>query len=783
MFNIIGNISRSKSVFVKFLASYMLILVIPLGVGSVAYLKAGRIVEQEASRYNIAMLQQAQQAIDTQLMDMKQFALEISYNPNVQAMLDGDNSDDIKQRQLVIKTLDDLFRYKSMNQFIYDIYIFFDNSDLIISPRGQWYPLFFYNNLYRYKDMGYDQWYSYLTRKDGFNGYIPLQTVYTGKWPENIITYVQPLMWQSKTYAGNLVMLISERKIYDMLKKIELVNHGMIYVVDSHNNLIASTENNYDAMSYPLDKPEVPQFDNLLGTEGTIHAVYNGQDVVVSYAVSYASDWRYVSVMPNKIFMDKVEYIRSFTLTVMVVCLLIGLILAYFLAYKNYNPLKELINAIVVKVGQANKPMYRNEYDFIKDMVVSAVDESQKIKAALISQQPVLKANFIYRLMHGRIGNPANIYDSIDFFGMQFISDIFAVMLFNVDDCSEFIKSDLEQEWALVRFVITNVVEELGNRYGKAYMIEMDRDQLALLLNFYDINAGRTADIMINIADDAKRFLGSEFHFILTIGIGDVHRGISSIEASYREAVTSLKYKIAKGSNSIICYSDIHESDQNYYYPLEVELQLINYIKAGELEKAEAILDSVFKENFIEKDLPYRLIQCLFFDIMSTAIKTLNEIKVDYMDVFGPSFNPVAKLLECETVSEMHHTVMEIYRQICRYIDNNRKSHNIELRDKILAYIEEHYDDVNLGVATIADHFGLNPSYLSYFFKEQMEQNMTDYINSVRLKKAKELLKDRSLSINEVAMRIGYGTAARFIRVFKKDEGITPGEYRNGMAL
>jgi AraC-like DNA-binding protein len=60
---------------------------------------------------------------------------------------------------------------------------------------------------------------------------------------------------------------------------------------------------------------------------------------------------------------------------------------------------------------------------------------------------------------------------------------------------------------------------------------------------------------------------------------------------------------------------------------------------------------------------------------------------------------------------------------------------------------------------------------------------MTDYINSVRLRKAKELLHDNNLTINEIAKMIGYGTAARFIRVFKKGEGITPGEYRNSVAF
>ncbi|MDI3508418.1 MAG: two-component system, response regulator YesN [Clostridiales bacterium] len=773
-----------KSVFVRFLISYVLILSIPLGIGSIAYMKAGQIVEQESTRYNMAMLQQVRQVVDAQLMDMKQFALEITYNPNIQAMLEG-TGDDVKQRQLVVKTLSDLFRYKSMNQFIDDVYIYFKNDDTIISPAGQWHPSFFYDNMYHYDDISYDQWYGYLKRQDGFNGYLPLQSMQAGKWPENVITYIQPLMWRSKVYAGNLVILINERKIYDLLKNIELANHGLIYVVDGQNNMIASTKNNYDNLTAPLTVPDAPGFNNMFGREGTVTANYDNEDVVASYATSYVTDWKYVSIVPTSIFMDKVEYIRTFTLWTMAVCLVIGLVLAYFLASKNYNPIKELIAMLSSKSNTVGEPTYKNEYDFIKEAITSTVDESQRIKDTLSSQRPMLRTNLLFRLIHGHVDSQGkdNISRSLELFDIQLISDKFAVMVMDIDDRSGFIKADSEYEWALVRFVTTNVMEELGNRVGRAYMVELNKDQLALLINFDDSNTAGAANIMMNIAQEAKIFWEREFNFFLTIGIGDVHEGIPSIETSYREAVTALNYKIIKGSHTIIYYGDIQQREQNYYYPLNIELQLINYIKAGEFEKAEGILNDILHENFIERNLPYRLIQCLFFDIMSTAIKTLNEIKVDYADIFGPVFNPVEQILECQTVEQMHDTIKNIYECICCYITDNRKSHNVELCKRIITYIEDHYDDVNLGVATIAEYFKLNPSYLSYFFKEQTDQNMTDYINSVRLRKAKELLHDNNLTINEIAKMIGYGTAARFIRVFKKGEGITPGEYRNSVAF
>lgn len=72
----------------------------------------------------------------------------------------------------------------------------------------------------------------------------------------------------------------------------------------------------------------------------------------------------------------------------------------------------------------------------------------------------------------------------------------------------------------------------------------------------------------------------------------------------------------------------------------------------------------------------------------------------------------------------------------------------------------------------------MNAKYLSSFFKEQTGENLSDYINRVRLSKAKLLLKGSNMTVNEAALKTGYNNCNTFIRVFKKYEGITPGKYK-----
>jgi AraC-like DNA-binding protein len=72
----------------------------------------------------------------------------------------------------------------------------------------------------------------------------------------------------------------------------------------------------------------------------------------------------------------------------------------------------------------------------------------------------------------------------------------------------------------------------------------------------------------------------------------------------------------------------------------------------------------------------------------------------------------------------------------------------------------------------------MSASYLSRYFKDQTGQTVSQYIQTLRMEKAKELLRAGAESLQEVVERIGYGSVSGFIRKFKETEGVTPGEFR-----
>ena len=95
----------------------------------------------------------------------------------------------------------------------------------------------------------------------------------------------------------------------------------------------------------------------------------------------------------------------------------------------------------------------------------------------------------------------------------------------------------------------------------------------------------------------------------------------------------------------------------------------------------------------------------------------------------------------------------------------------------ITRYLQEHMgEDVSLGV--LSEEFHLNPQYISQLFKSEIGVGFLAYLTGIRMERAKKLLLTTDLPVAEVSEQCGYGDYRVFTKVFKKNENVTPSQYR-----
>ena len=99
------------------------------------------------------------------------------------------------------------------------------------------------------------------------------------------------------------------------------------------------------------------------------------------------------------------------------------------------------------------------------------------------------------------------------------------------------------------------------------------------------------------------------------------------------------------------------------------------------------------------------------------------------------------------------------------------------LVERARAYVDAHFNrDISLEV--VADHVGLNPSYLSRAFSKEIGRPFVEYLTERRLEESQRLLRNPELTIDQISDRVGFSSAGYFSTVFRKRFGQTPSEVR-----
>lgn len=232
--------------------------------------------------------------------------------------------------------------------------------------------------------------------------------------------------------------------------------------------------------------------------------------------------------------------------------------------------------------------------------------------------------------------------------------------------------------------------------------------------------------------------------------------------------------------------------------PLRLEQlsQEIKSQKAREIGKGLSLEEDSFYDVFnalVKKDIP--LFESSLEDLRSrvdrldessrkSILLLLYSQMKDYLQIHSLSKDKVFLLKEEEIetlfLSEADQLPLMtwIYQSLERMM---KKTIEVEQGEeqiiwKIKEYIDSHYMD-KLSLEFLADYIHVNKFYLSRLFKEKTKENLFDYINAFRIKKAKYYIEHTHHKIYEIASMVGLEDTAYFSRVFKKYSGLSPSEY------
>lgn len=155
---------------------------------------------------------------------------------------------------------------------------------------------------------------------------------------------------------------------------------------------------------------------------------------------------------------------------------------------------------------------------------------------------------------------------------------------------------------------------------------------------------------------------------------------------------------------------------------------------------------------------------------------TLGKMKVETESLEKAKYDYFRKIDEARSASEAIAIVEAFIHETERTIGETNTLVNPNMA-RLLEYIQKHYADP-ITLTEVAKQFHFNASYLSSYFAAYNGEGFSEYLNKIRIKKAMELLMTTELTISEISANVGYSDQSYFTKVFKKQAGISPSQYR-----
>lgn len=762
---------KMNSIFLGFMISYIIVLIVPIIlIGTLVVSQVDSVLEYEIRSSTLNVLHQASQNIDTRISELNEISYQISSNKNLRVLLANNDLHKYDKYSTMTEFNKEFATVTSINKFISQAYVYLKNDDIFLTPSSTYSPKMVYE-MFGQQSITINSWINKISEFHNGDIWPSMEVGAETAIKYNVLTYVRTIPIGTNMNEATLVIFINEDKIKSLFETNSLNFKGNYYIVDDDNNIIFSTDKKNDVLTSPILKEE--------GVNSFLTYKIDGKRFIGISVPSKLHQWKYISLIPYDAFMSKVYLIRNTIIVIIVLCLLIGFALSFYLSIRNYKPIRSIINSIL-RVNKNQLHPVKTDYNTIIGKIQETFEKNKDLETQMKNQIPNIRLNFIIKLLSGKYKEQKEVDEVLELLNICFISQLFGVIIINVDDYSEFYQEKNGYHLDLVRFIIINISEELFNHNHLAFSYE-EEGRVILLVNFKEMEE---EDLYVEVEEILKKvmeFIDKNFKIILSVGIGNICNGYGDIPMSNEEARIALNQRIINGKNSLTLYRQINSNSINYYYPIDIEVQIMNNVKAGDYKGAEKLLEEVYSENYEKRKLPLDLVNCLSFDIAGTIFKVLDGINVNYNEIFADNSDVSGNLLRCETVSEMHSEIETILQKVCIYINNKRESNNFELKEKILEYIDQNYSDKNMTLLGVADYFKMSNSYLSRFFKDHTGYNFMDYLTRVRIHKAKELMRNNEASIAETADRVGYNSANSFIRTFKKYESITPGQFKEGM--
>jgi len=289
----------------------------------------------------------------------------------------------------------------------------------------------------------------------------------------------------------------------------------------------------------------------------------------------------------------------------------------------------------------------------------------------------------------------------------------------------------------------------------------------------------RVARIAGQLIEDAVGIHGAQ----CTVGIGGPCANIANtLSRGFEEALHALDSAFFATPDTVVLHSEIsYSADKPLPISMAFEARLGESIAGLQRDQIQGQLDTLIN-LFTKGQYPssHRMKESILYLLVHRTRALESALRIEWAS------NLIAemefRIPECRSVTELRIATLHYLTRLMDAIEERKSSNNHSVLQSCLAHINDNLGD-DLALEQVARRFYFSPAYFSTIFKSHTGVTFTEYVLQRRLERAKILLTNDYEKVSTIAQSVGFRDAGYFARVFRRETGLSPDEYRKNSAL
>ncbi|KNY25660.1 response regulator transcription factor [Pseudobacteroides cellulosolvens] len=441
----------------------------------------------------------------------------------------------------------------------------------------------------------------------------------------------------------------------------------------------------------------------------------------------------------------------------------------HFIVLSGYDDFEYLKKSI--KLGIENyilKPVNVEELSSTLVNVLEKLQNSRLCPTHFERDKDIIRNNVLYRLVAGSISeeelNERLLHLNIKLNGPYTVCVFRAIESKTGQTVSGEIMSGVEK-------VCSRIIEKHG--LGLTFRSPEGGTLLLICSNKEPLESIMLRDVLHECMMEVK----NSYCINLFITVGSYENNWRLLEKSYKKAMELQQYSIILPLDSILdseIEKDICEIEIKEILSFN---EMIRFIASKDIEGLLSYIDGIFGRIANMKGITPHFVQNTSVEILFSIINIVMNTP-EGSNVLDQEFNkPVSDIFNLQSLEDIVVFTKDKAKRIVQHLFYKQENLHPIIK-RAMEHIKINYSK-DISLKCMAHDFNINANYLGRLFKEELGVYFTDYVNTIRVEKAKELLLTTNKSTREISMEVGYSDPNYFYSLFKKYTGISPSEFKN----